>query len=75
MAHTLYKLVMDIGRHVNVKIHLKLRIKLCRMIRLLEYCELCNNGKRIGEEKKTRTQYTDFTWFGSVLTSMGMVAQ
>ena len=36
--------------------------------------ELCNNGDKNWRRKK-RTQYTDFTWFGNVPTSMGTMTQ
>ena len=37
-------------------------------------CESCNNGYK-NQRRKTRTQYTDFTWFGSVPTSTGTSTQ
>ena len=37
-------------------------------------CESGNNGDK-NRRRKTRTQYTNFTWFGNVTTSMGTVAK
>ena len=45
-----------------------------KLINPMEYegfcCELCNNGDK-NQRRKNKNIYTDFTWFGSVPTSMG----